>query len=129
MNGNCQTCPVESQCAYPYKPTDCCDQRKFRPMKAATTMPNSREQFEAKYGKRGDGSLSYAGWDFRWEAWQAGAAAEREACAKICESFGGELTKWPDAYEGATAETQFIRGIGDCISKPFAKAIRDRSAP
>lgn len=41
-------------------------------------MPNSLEQFEAKYGKRGDGSLSYAGWDFRWEAWQAGAAAERE---------------------------------------------------
>ncbi len=30
MNGNCQTCPVESQCAYPYKPTDCCDQRKFK---------------------------------------------------------------------------------------------------
>lgn len=98
-------------------------------------MPN-REQFEA-WAK----TKEY--WDFytvddvyqnlnteaAWIAFQAATQIEREACAKICESFGGELTKWPDAYEGATAETQFIRGIGDCISKPFAKAIRDRSAP
>lgn len=32
MNGHCSSCPVESQCGYPYKPTDCCDQRKFRPI-------------------------------------------------------------------------------------------------
>ena len=98
-------------------------------------MPNSldREQFEQWYACN---AFDYArdpigsrDCGLQWAAWQAGAAAEREACAKICESFGGELTKWPDAYEGATAETQFIRGIGDCISKPFAMAIRDRSAP
>jgi hypothetical protein len=31
MNGHCGNCEVESMCAYPYKPTDCCNQRKFRP--------------------------------------------------------------------------------------------------
>jgi len=91
-------------------------------------MPNSldREAFEKAYAAIHPITPTK---ETAWICWQAGAAAEREACAKICESFGGELTKWPDAYEGATAETQFIRGIGDCISKPFAKAIRDRSAP
>jgi len=107
-------------------------------------MPNSRERFEAEFTRTwpeyvrltpdvfnrvGDGAYVDGTIHVAFVMWQAGAAAEREACAKICESFGGELTKWPDAYEGATAETQFIRGIGDCISKPFAKAIRDRSAP
>jgi hypothetical protein len=101
-------------------------------------MPNSldREAFEAwatsedySLQRRDTGEYRFVSTANAWLGWQAGAAAEREACAKICESFGGELTKWPDAYEGATAETQFIRGIGDCISKPFAKAIRDRSAP
>jgi hypothetical protein len=56
-------------------------------------MPNSLEQFEAKYGKRGDGSLSYAGWDFRWEAWQAGAAAERERVNMPCTHENG-YAKW-----------------------------------
>ena len=32
MNGHCSSCPVESECGYPYKPTDCCNQRKFRPI-------------------------------------------------------------------------------------------------
>lgn len=30
MNGSCNTCPVESDCGYEYKPTDCCDQRKLK---------------------------------------------------------------------------------------------------
>ena len=50
----------------------------------------SREAFEAKHGKRGDGSLSYSGWDFRWSTWQA---AERDmleraiAACHACDSF------------------------------------------
>ena len=96
--------------------------RKIYPATYPTITPNA---FERDH----DGYYIRTPIQEAWAWWQAGAAAEREACAKICESFGGELTKWPDAYEGATAETQFIRGIGDCISKPFAKAIRDRSAP
>ena len=52
--------------------------------------------------------------------------AEREECAKVCESLSGDLRKWPDAPEGATSETKFIRGIGEAIHKPFADAIRAR---
>jgi len=31
MNGNCDTCDVEANCAYQYKPCDCANYRKFRP--------------------------------------------------------------------------------------------------
>jgi hypothetical protein len=31
MNGNCNTCDIEDQCGYEYKPCDCCDYRKFKP--------------------------------------------------------------------------------------------------
>lgn len=37
MNGHCDTCPVEKECGYEYKPCDCCDQRKFKPKDAKTT--------------------------------------------------------------------------------------------
>ena len=67
-------------------------------------MPNSLEQFEAKYGKRGDGSLSYAGWDFRWEAWQAGAAAENERLARKAENM-------TDGWHSLTPEEIRDRGI------------------
>ena len=72
-------------------------------------MPNSLEQFEAKYGKRGDGSLSYAGWDFRWEAWQAGAAAERQ---KINAEHASKVPH---------AEMEKLQSA--------VKVLRDRSAP
>ena len=29
MNSHCSVCDVEKQCAYPYKPCDCCNYRKF----------------------------------------------------------------------------------------------------
>lgn len=29
MANECLTCPVERDCYYPYKPTDCFNQRKF----------------------------------------------------------------------------------------------------
>lgn len=80
-------------------------------------MPNSLEQFEAKYGKRGDGSLSYAGWDFRWEAWQAGAAAEQEACAKLCDDIDTHCERY-----------DIDRAFNSSVRRA-AKAIRDRSAP
>ena len=31
MNSNCNYCDVEAKCAYPYKPCDCCNYRKFVP--------------------------------------------------------------------------------------------------
>lgn len=31
MNGNCQTCEIEKECGYPYKPCDCRDYLKFKP--------------------------------------------------------------------------------------------------
>ena len=35
MNGHCNTCELEPVCGYPYKPCDCCNQRKFRPIEPA----------------------------------------------------------------------------------------------
>lgn len=29
MNGHCSTCAIEPLCAYPYKPCDCVDRKKF----------------------------------------------------------------------------------------------------
>jgi hypothetical protein len=51
---------------------------------------------------------------------------EREACAKTCEQIANELSNWPAAHDGITAETKFIRGIGETIGKPFVEAIRAR---
>lgn len=31
MNSHCSICDVEDKCAYPYKPCDCCNYRKFKP--------------------------------------------------------------------------------------------------
>jgi len=31
MNSHCSVCDVEHKCAYPYKPCDCCNYRKFVP--------------------------------------------------------------------------------------------------
>jgi len=53
--------------------------------------------------------------------------AEREECAKVVEGLCNQATKWPDAFEGATAETKFIRGIGAAMDKTFSKAIRARN--
>lgn len=36
MNGHCSTCDVEKQCAYKYKPCDCCNYRKFKPLPEPT---------------------------------------------------------------------------------------------
>jgi len=38
MNGNCNTCDVEKQCAYEYKSCDCCNYRKFKPMPQPTAQ-------------------------------------------------------------------------------------------
>ena len=53
-------------------------------------------------------------------------AIEREACAKVCEEITNELNNWPAAYDVVTAETKFIRGMGETIGKPFIEAIRAR---
>ncbi len=38
MNGRCETCDVEKQCGYEYKPCDCCDYRKFKPLAQETAQ-------------------------------------------------------------------------------------------
>jgi len=57
------------------------------------------------------------------------AAKERDACAKACEKIRNEMNNWPDAWEGTTAETKFVRMIGETVSQPFIDAIRDRDQP
>lgn len=32
MNGSCETCKRDKECAYEYKPCDCCNYRKFKPI-------------------------------------------------------------------------------------------------
>ena len=54
------------------------------------------------------------------------AAAEREACAKVCEQIANELSAWTPAYEGLTAETKFVQKMGETIGQPFIEAIRAR---
>ena len=55
--------------------------------------------------------------------------SEREACAKACEQISNELSAWPFAYEGLTAETKFVQRIGETIGQPFIEAIRARGKP
>ena len=61
--------------------------------------------------------------------YQRAVAHEREACAKVCEEIINELSNGPVAYDVVTAETKFIRGIGETIGKPFVEAIRARGEP
>ena len=54
------------------------------------------------------------------------ADKEREACAIECEKIALGFTKWPDSFEGATAETKLMRSLGEFVHKPFTEAIRAR---
>lgn len=38
MNSNCQSCDVEKECGYQYKPCDCCNYRKFVPKATAQVI-------------------------------------------------------------------------------------------
>jgi hypothetical protein len=49
-----------------------------------------REAFEALFGKRDKYFSTNVIWDSAWKAWQAATAAERERCAKVCETFGAD---------------------------------------
>lgn len=39
MNGRCETCEAERVCAYPYKPTECANRRKFEMHPDAVDCP------------------------------------------------------------------------------------------
>ena len=95
-------------------------------------MPNSREQFEAANAKahpvtcttvanvfeRDSEEYTRTTVQVGWVMWQAGAAAEREACAKICE------------VSDSAADWEIQGGQeGRMLCNDLAKAIRDRSAP
>jgi hypothetical protein len=54
------------------------------------------------------------------------AAKEREACLKACEKIKIDLSNWPAAFEGVTAETKFMRSMGEIIAQPFIEAIQLR---
>lgn len=45
MNVHCETCAIEEQCGYEYKPCDCCNYRKFKPLKVAIepTLEEARQ--------------------------------------------------------------------------------------
>lgn len=38
MNRTCETCDVEKQCRYEYKPCDCADYRKFKEKPAQSSQ-------------------------------------------------------------------------------------------
>jgi hypothetical protein len=49
--------------------------------------------------------------------------AGMERAAEICDRLAGVTAKWPEASEGLTAETKFVRGVGDCMAT-FGEEIR-----
>lgn len=60
------------------------------------TNEERREAFEAAMGAAGyelnppiyrDGTYRFAHYAAGWEMWQAATAAERERCAKVCDSM------------------------------------------
>ena len=51
---------------------------------------------------------------------------EREACVKACEQIKNDLSNWPAAFEGVTAETKFMRSMGETIAQQFIEAIQSR---
>jgi len=59
-------------------------------------------------------------------AWEMGADWEREECIIECENISNEVSNWPAAFAGVTAETKFMRSMGEIIGKPFIDAIRAR---
>jgi hypothetical protein len=63
---------------------------------------------------------------FAVNAWEMGAEWEREKCAIECENISNQVSNWPAAFAGVTAETKFMRSIGETIGKPFVDAIRAR---
>lgn len=97
-------------------------------------MPNSRERFEAEFTRTwpeyvrltpdvfnrvGDGAYVDVTIHVAFVMWQAGAAAEREKCAKICEDLAA-----PEGMHGTAVS------IWDVATLDCAEAIiRDRSAP
>jgi len=47
MNSNCTSCDVEKQCGYQYKPCDCCNYRKFKPLETpAATQGDGATVFQ-----------------------------------------------------------------------------------
>lgn len=46
-----------------------------------------------------------------------------ERAAEIRDRLAGVTAKWPEASEGLTAETKFVRGVGDCMAT-FGEEIR-----
>lgn len=42
MNGHCDTCDVEKECAYGYKPCDCRDYLKFKPKSPELNKPSAQ---------------------------------------------------------------------------------------
>ena len=91
-------------------------------------MPNnpSREAFEKKFAPLGytfgidetDGEYLFADTHHAWLGWQAGAQAERERAAKICEEL--------PAPGSCSNVEDVLWGVAQRMS---ARKIRDRSAP
>jgi hypothetical protein len=52
------------------------------------------------------------------------AAAEREACAKVCEQIFDDLAK--DNSVDSTAVTNLICNFGEFVGKPLIESIRAR---
>ena len=89
-------------------------------------MPNSldREAFEAwatsedySLQRRDTGEYRFVSTANAWLGWQAGAAAEREACAKLCDDIDTHCERY-----------DIDRAFNSSVRRA-AKAIRDRSAP
>jgi len=72
-------------------------------------MSDQQKAFEAWCGHSRSSHATTREWDFAFKAWLAATLAERERCAKVCESEA-MLFDIPGAHRTATHCAAAIRG-------------------
>ena len=86
-----------------------------------------RSEFEAwaagrlELSRQKDGEYKSTSAQLVWQAWQAGAKAEREACAKLCDEFGDDYMQQARGGDQSGASDHKA-----CAATEIADAIRAR---
>lgn len=111
MNIHCNLCDREPDCGYEFKPTECCDYRKFTPKRTALTMVKVESSQVDSIGH--DGSTLTVKFKTGGTYQYADVPAETLAAVMVSKSVGAFLhahikpkykaTKVVEAAEGGAA--------------------------
>lgn len=63
MNGRCESCDREAECAYPYKPTECCNYRKFRQREPLAEQVRDAQRTVANWSQKKRANVQLEGAD------------------------------------------------------------------